>query len=179
MGTVAAVQTEGGVAFAANTGAVDDSGTTSGGARRLFAFEEALAAAVGDQGAVDEFGRRVDAKLRKLDVEAGREVELDAFARLAADVADDLGVEAVVAARGDDGRARFRRVGPEGGTLGDSETAAIGSGASVALGHLDSATVGPELAEAVTIARESVEAARDRDPETAADVEVAELASRK
>jgi proteasome beta subunit len=179
MGTVAAVQTEGGVAFAADTGAVDDGNATSSGARRLFAFEEALAGAVGDQGAVDEFGRRVDAKRRKLDVEAGREVELDAWARLAADLADDLGIEAVVAARTGDGRARFRRVGPAGGTLGDSETAAIGSGASVAVGHLDSATVGPELAEAVTLAREGVEAARDRDPETTADIETAELASRE
>lgn len=179
MGTVVAIETEDGVVFAADTGAVDDSGVTSEGARRLFAFDEALAGAVGDQGAVDEFGRRVDAELRTLDVEEGREVEIPPFARLAADVADDLGVEAVVAARDEDGRARFRRVGPEGGTVGDSETTAIGSGASVALGHLDSATVGPELADAVALARESVETARGRDPETAADVEVAELPSRE
>jgi proteasome beta subunit len=179
MGTVVAIETEGGVVFAADTGAVDDSGVTSEGARRLFTFDEALAGAVGDQGAVDEFGRRVDAKLRELDVEAGRQVALAPFARLAADVADDLGVEAVVAARDEDGRARFRRIGPDGGTLGDSEKAAIGSGASVALGHLDGATVGPDLTEAVELARASVESVRDRDPETAADVDVAELASRE
>lgn len=179
MGTVVAIETDGGVAFAADTGVVDDSGATSEGARRLFSFDEALAGAVGDQGAVDEFGRRVDAKLRKLDVEEGRQVELTPFARLAADVADDLGVEAVVAARDEEGRAEFRRVGPEGGTLGDSETAAIGSGASVALGRLDSATVGPDLADAVALARESVEAARDRDQATSADVEVAELPTRE
>lgn len=178
MGTVVAVETEGGVVFAADTGAVDDSGVTSEGARRLFTFDEALAGAVGDQGGVDEFGRRVDAKLRKLDVEEGRQVDVTPFARLASDVADDVGVEAVVAARDEDGRARFRRIGPEGGTLEHSGKTAIGSGASVALGRLDSATVGPDLTEAVELARESVEAARDRDPGTAADVEVAELVSR-
>ena len=177
MGTVVAIEAEEGVAFAADTGAVDDSGVTSEGARRLFVFDEALAGAVGDQGAVDEFGRRVDAKLRKLDVEEGRQVAVEPFARLAADVADDLGVEAIVAARDENGRARFRRIGPEGGTLADSETTAIGSGASVALGRLDGAAVGLDLTEAVELARESVEAARARDQETAADVTVAELAS--
>jgi proteasome beta subunit len=179
MGTVVAVETDGGVAVAANTGVVEDGGVTTEGARRLFAFDGALAGAVGDQGDVDEFGRRVDAKRRKLDVEAGRRVELEPFVRLAADVADDVGVEAVVAARDDVGRARFRRVDPEGATLEASRKTAIGSGASVAFGRLESATVGPDLAGAVELARESVETARDRDSETAADVEVAELASRE
>jgi proteasome beta subunit len=179
MGTVVAVQTEGGVVFAADTGAVDDSGVTSEGARRLFTFDEALAGAVGDQGAVDEFGRRVDAKLRELDVEGGRQVDLTSLARLAADLAEEVGVEAVVAARDEDGRARFRRIGPGGGALEGDEKTAIGSGASVALGHLDGASVGPDLTEAVELARASVETARDRDPETAADVEVAELPSRE
>lgn len=179
MGTVVAIETEGGVVFAADTGAVDDSGVTSEGARRLFAYDEALAGAVGDQGDVDEFGRRVDAKLRKLDVEEGRQVAITPLARLASDVADDVGVEAVVAARDEDGRARFRRIGPEGGTLEDSRQTAIGSGASVALGHLDGATLGPDLTDAVELARASVEAARNRDSETAADVDVAELPSRE
>ncbi|SEV88707.1 Ntn hydrolase family protein [Halobacterium jilantaiense] len=179
MGTVVAIETEGGVAFAADTGVVDDSDATSEGAHRLFAFDEALAGAVGDPGDVGEFGRRVDATLRELDVEAGRDIGITSFARLAADAAEDLGVEAVVAARDGDGRAWFRRVGPEGGALGDSQQTAIGSGAAVALGHLDSATAGPELSDAVELARESVDAARDCDPETTADVEVAELPSRE
>jgi len=177
MGTVVAVETEAGVALAADTGVVDDSGVTREGARRLFEFDGALAGAVGDQGAVDEFGRRIDATRRELDVEEGRDAGVAPFARLAADVAEDLGVEAVVAARDDDGRARFRRIGPEGGALGDSQQTAIGSGASVALGHLDGVTVGPELTDAVELARESVDAARDRDPETTGEIEVAELRS--
>lgn len=178
MGTVVAVATEGGVAFAADTGAVDDSGVTSERARRLFTFDEALAGAVGDQGAVDEFGRRIDAGLHELDVEAGREVGITALARLASDLAEELEVAAVVAARDGDGRAEFRRLDTEGAVL-EAEQTAIGSGATVAQGRFDGATVGPELTDAVELARASVDVARKRDPETVADVEVAELASRE
>ncbi|WP_232701885.1 20S proteasome subunit A/B [Halobacterium wangiae] len=176
MGTVVAVETEDGVVIAADTLAVEDGDVTSKRVRRLFEFDAAVAGAVGDQGDVDEFGRRIEAELRQLDVEAGREVGITNLGQIAADVAEGLGVAAVVAAHDGEGRAKFQRIGEDGSTVSAAK-AALGTGSSVALGRLEHADVGPELVDAAELARETVRAAQDRDPETGGDVDVVELPS--
>jgi len=45
----------------------------------------------------------------------------------------------------------------------------------VALGRLENEDVGPDLSDAADVARDAVEAARGRDPETGGDVETVEL----
>lgn len=174
MGTVIAIETRDGVVLAADTLAVDEGDVTSKRARRLFEFEGAVAGAVGDQGDVDKFGRRVEAELRQLDVEAGRELGLTNFGQIAADIAENLGVHALVAAHDGEGRAAFVQVAPDGRTV-SAEKAAIGSGSSVALGRLEDADVGPELSDAADVARAAVSAAQDRDPETGGEIETVEL----
>jgi proteasome beta subunit len=178
VGTVVAVEVEDGVAVAANTGAVAGGTATDEGARRLFAFDAAVVGATGDQGDVDEFGRRIDRVVRELDVESSRDADVSSLGRRVADTADDLGVEAAVAARDDDGRARLSRVDASGASA-RTDTVALGTGAEPALGRLESADPGADLDRAAALARESVRAARARDPETVGDIEVAELPSRE
>lgn len=174
MGTVVAIETEAGVVLAADTLAVVDGDVTSKRARRLFEFDDAIAGAVGDQGDVDEFGRRIEAELRQIDVEEGREIGITNFGQIAADTAKDVGVDAVVVAHDGEGQAAFLRVGEDGSTV-SAEKAALGTGSSVALGRLEKTDVGPELADASELARDTVDAARDRDPETGGDIDVAEF----
>ena len=178
MGTVVAIETEDGVVLAGDTLAVDDGDVTSKRAHRLFEFEDAVAGAVGDQGDVDEFGRRLEADLRQLDVEAGRDLGVTRFGQMAAELAETLGVDAVVAAHDGEDRAKFLQVGSDGSTV-SAERAALGSGSSVALGRLENGDVGPELGDAADVARAAVEAAQERDPETGGDVETVELANRR
>ncbi|MDH5020067.1 Ntn hydrolase family protein [Halobacterium rubrum] len=178
MGTVVAVEVEDGVAVAANTGAVADGTAMDEGARRLFAFDAAVVGAAGEQGDVDEFSRQIDRVVRDLDVGSSRDADVRSLGRRVADTADDLGVEAAVAARDDDGRARLSRVDASGASA-RTDTVALGTGVEPALGRLESADPGVDLDEAVALAREGVRAARARDPETVGDIEVAELPSRE
>ncbi|AHG05276.1 hypothetical protein HALDL1_09980 [Halobacterium sp. DL1] len=178
MGVVVAIETADGVVLAADTLAVDDGDVTSKHAHRLFEFEGGAAGVVGDHGDVDEFGRRLEAELRQVDVEAGRELGLTSFGQIAADIAENLGVDAIVATHDGEGQAAFLQVGSDGRTV-SAEKAAIGSGSSVALGRLEDGDVGLELADAADVARAAVDAAQERDPKTGGDVEIAELPNRE
>ena len=168
MATIVAVDCTDGVLLAGDRLVVRD-GAVVGSRRHVFDFGDVGAAAVGDD--PDAFRRQLDAALRAYADEAGSP-SIDAVSRMAADAADEGGVESLVAARDDSGRARARSV--TDGVL-DERVAALGNGAPTVLGHLE--TVGEmDLASAESAVREAFQAAAARDAGTGEELDVWRLA---
>ena len=164
MSTIVGVEAAGAVALAADRANVTD-GTATGSVDRLFEYDDAGAAAVGEPGGVASFGRRLEAELDRERLERDREVGIDRLARLAAELAEEEGVEAIVAARDDDGAARLRSVDSHGAVLEDT-VAAFGTGAQVALGILEGEAFDGESADLAERVREILGSVAERDAET-------------
>lgn len=169
MSTIVGVESDGAVALAADRGNVTD-GTKTGSVDRLFEFETAAAVAVGDPGSVDSFGRRLEAELDRERLERDRDVDVDRLVRMAADIASEENVEAIVAARDGDGAAALRSVDSHGAVLDDT-VAAFGSGTQVALGILESETFDDEPAGLEDHVREVLATVAERDAETGEDID--------
>lgn len=176
MGTIVAIETDDGVAIAGDRRTTHSGTVTGDTANRVFDLDGIGAGAVGQEGDVDEFRRQLEAELREAELERGMDVDADSLGRIAARVAQDAGVDAVVAARDGDGAARLRQVGPDGSVLSD-RSAAVGTGAELALGRLESADRDVDLAATEEFLRETVESLAERDPETGDEVELWSLAS--
>lgn len=173
MSTIVGVECDGGAVIAADTALVRDGRVESTSKRRLFDFADAAAAAVGDD--VDEFGRRLDAEVRGHRTEHGEAISIDRLARIAADIAAETGVEAVVTARDDDGAARIRAIDRAGGVIEDAY-AARGSGAAAALGQLEAVDLDVGLDDAEATLREVLSAVAERDAGTGENVDTWRLA---
>jgi proteasome beta subunit len=131
------------------------------------------AAAVGSD--VDRFADRLENELRSYDLE--REgVSIAALERIGSEVADDVGVESIVAARDDEtGRAALRSLAADGSVLSDSPVA-LGSGTSLALGQLEAADLDAmSVSDAEAFVRDLFEAVAQRDPGTGAEIDVRTL----
>lgn len=174
MGTVVAIETEGGVAIAADRRATRDGTVTGESVERILDLDDVGAGAVGDEGAVGDFRRRLKAAVNEMAHD--REVDIENLGRTAGRIAEDAGVEAVVAAHDDEGVARLRQVGSDGSVLSDSYTA-IGSGAAVALGRLETADRDRELESTEDYVRDVVETVAERDSDTGEAVEVWSVAN--
>lgn len=176
MGTVVAIETSGGAAIAGDKLATRGGTVTSGSADRVIDLDEAGAGAIGDQGDIDEFRRRLEAELRRDRMERDREVDVDRLARVAAEIAEDVGVDAVVAARDDEGVARIRQVDVDGGIL-EGPVVALGSGARIAMGRLEAADRERALRSTEEFVRDVVETVAGRDTDTGEDVDLWSLPS--
>ncbi|MFC6905222.1 20S proteasome subunit A/B [Halalkalicoccus tibetensis] len=171
MGTIVGVRLADGVALAADKRATSGSAVRSESLEKLFAFDAAAAAAVGEPGAIQTFGRKLESEVRSRETERGKAIRIDPLSRLASDLADEAGVEAVVAARDGEGVVRLRAVDAAGGEL-DEEVAARGTGAEFALGGLDGMDREQGVAEAVDALESIIGSVAERDTETGADCEV-------
>lgn len=176
MSTIVGVETDRGVALAADRASVTD-GTRGGDIDRLFAFEDAGAGAVGDPGDVGAFGRRLERELDRDRLERDRAPTVERVARVASDVAAEEDVDALVAARDDDGVARLRSVDATGGVLTDAVGAA-GTGAQIALGVLEDDRPDGSTDDLEGRLREVLAAVAERDPETGEAVDTWSLATR-
>jgi proteasome beta subunit len=176
MGTVIAIESEGGVVIAGDSRETRGGTVRSDSVKRVFDLGGAGTGAVGDAGDVDEFGRRLAEEVRRRKLETDRDPEIGWVARAAAEVATETGVEAVVGASDEEGVPRVRQVGSDGSVLGDT-TVALGSGAQLAIGHLEDADLGLTLEETATLAREVMDTVENRDTETGGDVDVWTLAT--
>lgn len=174
MATIVGVQTEDGAVLAGDRLLVQGGTVRSEDKRHVFDLGEAGAAAVGESGVVDEFHRRLESKVQSHEVEADEPMGLTRLANVASGLADDEGVEAVVAGR-EDGTAGLRGIGSDGSILTD-DVVVLGSGAQVALGVLESREEGLGLADAEEVARDAVETASDRDIDTGGEVDTYRLA---
>jgi len=175
MGTVIAFEADGGVAIAGDT-RTTAGGTVTGEVQRVFDLEEVGAGAAGDSGSVQAFGRGLDAALRERAFERDGPLGPDELARAAAEVAEDVGVEAVVATRDADGVARVRQVGPDGSVL-EGPVVALGSGAGLALGRLEAMGLDVDAGALAATARDVLETVAARDAGTGEDVDVWTLGS--
>lgn len=180
MGTLVAVETDGGAAIAGDRRVTSGGVVESEAADRVFDLDvdsgTVGAGALGPSGDPSEFRRRLRAELEDANRNRQRPVDVDVVGRIAARVADRTGVEAVVAARDEDGVARIRRVGADGSVLSGG-TFALGSGAGIALGRLEAADPGRDLASTEALVRDALETAASRDPGTGDEVDVWSLAS--
>lgn len=171
MGTVVGVRLEDGVAIAADTRATSGSSVRSESLEKLFGFDAAGAAVAGEPSAIQTFGRKLESAVRSRQTEQGTTIGIDPLARLASDLAGETGVDAVVAARDDEGTARLRAVDAAGGEL-DEEAAARGTGVEFALGQLDGMDREVSVAEAIEALESVLGNVAERDTETGPECEV-------
>lgn len=169
MSTIVGAETDGVVALAGDRANVTD-GTVGGSVDRVFEFDDAGAAAVGDPGDVAAFGRRLESELDRDRIERDRAVRVDRLARVAAGIAGEEGVDAIVAARDEEGEASLRSVDSNGGVLEDS-VAAFGTGAQVALGILEGASFDGDAADVEERFREVLTSVAERDAETGDEID--------
>ena len=149
---------------------------TSDGVQRVHDFDQVGAAAVGGPGAIRSFASRLDAELRAYETEHGEPMSLDRVAHAAADLAQAAGVDALVAARTDDGSAELREVGQDG-SLVLTERSALGSGAPIAFGRLEGDVPDDDLDAVAAFARETMTTVADRDTETGPETDTYRLGS--
>lgn len=176
MGTLVAIETDGGAAIAGDKRTTSSGTVTGESAERVFDFDDIGAGAVGNEGDVGEFRRQLEAELKEYELERDSDVDVETLGRIGARVAEDTGVEAVVATHDDEGVARLRQVGPDGSALSDSAIAR-GSGAEIALGRLEAADRDRDVRSTEEFVRNVVETVAERDPETGDDVDTWSLAN--
>jgi YegS/Rv2252/BmrU family lipid kinase len=171
MGTVLAVEGRDGVVIAGDSRDVDDGTVTSERVQRVFDLDGVGAGVVGEVSDIQEFRRQLDAELRSRRLEPGDAVDVDEVARIAARQARRASVDAVVASRDGDGRARIREIGSDGRVLSDTPVA-LGSGAAVALGRLEAMDLDAGVDEVASSVRDVVATAMERDTDTGGEVDV-------
>lgn len=170
MSTIVGIETDSGTVLAGDRIHTEESTRVSDSVDRVFTFENAGAAAVGDPGAIDEFERRLDAETKRYRIEQDRPIGIERLARTAGSIAEDTGVEAIVSARDDDSVARLRSIGSDGAVLSDT-TVAFGSGAELVLGQLEGVDVNGDIDEVEEQVRDLFATISERDSETGEDVE--------
>lgn len=167
MPTVVAFETAEGAVLAADRLLVSNDTVSSRNANRIADFEDCGAAAISDP---DQFRRELDGKRRGYESDHGDGPGIEPFTQLASDVAEQVGTDAAIAARDDDGRARVRAVYADGSVIDDSPVA-LGTGAELAFGRLE-AGVPSELDEAESFAADLIAGVADRDTRTGDDADV-------
>lgn len=175
--TIVGIETDGGTVLAGDRLHVEGGVEVGEGVKRVFDFETAGAAAVGDPGALDGFRRRLETETRQYRIEHGSPIGIERLARVASLIAEAAGVDAIVSAPDDGSVPRLRSVGRDGSVLSYTSVA-FGSGARLALGRLEGTDPGGSLDEAEDLIRELFSTISGRDPETGADVDVWSLPSR-
>lgn len=177
MSTIIGIEADAGVVLAGDRLRVSDGTAVGEGVRRVVGFEVAGAAAEGDPGDVDAFRRRLESDVRRYRVDHDESPGVKRLARMAADIAEETGIEALVGGHDDQGVARLRVVDGDGAVLTD-ETAALGTGAQLALGRLDDLDRGGDLTAVEKRVREHLVLVAERDPKTGDTVDTWTLAGR-
>lgn len=174
MGTAIGFECDGGAVLAADRLFVRSGSVESRTLEKLFTFETIGTAAIGGRDGIDTFEREFDAELRSYRTERG-EPTLDAVARIVSRIAEGADVDVLLVARDGDGRARLRTVDADGSVLEEAYDA-IGSGAQLAIGQLETIDRDVALSEAATTAESVIETVSERDSDTGDDVDVWQLA---
>jgi len=176
MGTVVALESQDSVVIAGDSRAVTEGNVTSEDIERVFDFDGVGAGAVGDTGDIQEFRRQLENELRSSRIEDGEDVKIDKLARIAARHANSADVDAVVATHDAAGIARLRQIGSEGEVF-DSTSIAVGSGAEIAFGRLETVSSDVQTEEAKSIASDALETVGERDVDGGGEIVVWSLRS--
>jgi 20S proteasome alpha/beta subunit len=169
MGTVVALESQDGVVIAADSQAVTGETVTSQSVERILDFDDIGAGVVGDTSDIQEFRRQLKSEIQGLRVDQGDNVEIDKLARIAARHAKSANIAAVVATHNSDGAARLRQVDSDGGVL-DTTSTAIGSGAEIALGQLETVSSDVKIDEAKSIVSDALETVGERDANSGGEI---------
>lgn len=170
MGTVVALASRGGVAIAADRQAVDDGTAKSRNLRRLVETDTVGAGVVGQPADIQTFQRELEDELRQLRIENDEEMEIDKLGRIAARLAEQSNVAAVVACHDAEGVAQLRRITPNGGVF-EQTTAALGDGTELAAGQLETVDSELDIDATETTLVEILERVADRDADTGGDID--------
>ncbi|MFW5938966.1 MAG: hypothetical protein ACOCSD_02605 [Halolamina sp.] len=172
MPTVVGFETAAGAVIAADRLSVTNDTVSSTHVDRIADFEDCGGAAVTDP---DRFRRELDGKRRSYETDHGDAPGIEPFTQLASEVARDVGTDAAVAARDDDGDARVRAVYADGSVIDDSPVA-LGTGAELVFGRLE-AGVPSDLDEAESFAADLLAGVAERDTRTGDEIDVWTLRS--
>lgn len=168
MSTVIAFEYATGAILAADRTLVSGGSIRSRDRQRVYGRDEwGIAVATDDVTAVRD---RVDAGIREYSLSRDTP-RINPVERIVASVAEQETAEIVVAARDEDGDAGIRAIRSDGSVLADSPVA-MGSGAALALGQLEAASMEIDDDKAISLARETITGAAERDAGTGSTVDV-------
>ncbi|WP_231184381.1 20S proteasome subunit A/B [Haladaptatus sp. DYF46] len=171
MATVLGIRCDDGAVLAGDRQATVGGTVRSDAVRRVFDYDDAGAALVGDVGAIEEFDRRVGSELRRERLDSDEPPSMERIERIAADLAGEVGVDGLVAGTDSNGNAALREIGSDGLVLATDATA-VGSGAAVAYGRLEDADEGASVDDIEALARETLAVVAERDTDTGDDIDV-------
>ena len=174
MATIVGIEVDGGAVIAGDRQLTQGGTVQSRSKRHVFDFGDVGAAAVGESGGVDEFERRLESEVSDHETRQGDPMTITRLANLASEIAEDEGVEAIVAGHDDREVARVRGIGSDGGVLTDA-TLALGSGAQVAVGILEGADRDISLDAGEELLRDTLDTVAERDTGTGDDVDTFRL----
>ncbi|WP_227356689.1 20S proteasome subunit A/B [Haladaptatus salinisoli] len=174
MATVLGIATPEGAVLAGDRRETSGGSVESEAVRRVFDYDFAGAAVVGEVGGIQEFDRRFEAELRSHRVETDERMTVDRVARTASDIVEAVGVDALVVARDSEGEIHLREIGSDGRVL-STDAAALGSGASIAFGRLEGADTDEGLDAVEELARETLRVVAQRNPDTGTDIDAFRL----
>lgn len=171
MPTIVAFECVDGAVVAADRTVVRGDTVASTSQNRLLDFENCGGAALDDPARV---ARELDAKLREYETDTGHAPGIDALAAIAEELFPSLGTDAALVAHDSEGVARIAGVYADGSVLTGSPLA-LGTGAEVAIGRLETAATDVPLDEAAELATTVLEGVAERDTRTGKDVDVFRL----
>ncbi|WP_266079956.1 Ntn hydrolase family protein [Haladaptatus caseinilyticus] len=171
MATVLGIVRPDGAVLAGDRRQTDSNTVTSEVVQRVFDYDFAGCAVVGEVGSIDEFDRRFGSELRTYRTEHGERMSPVRVARTASEIAEETGIDALVAVQDGDGLVSLHEVGSDGRTL-ETETAALGSGSPVAFGLLDEAETDDNLDATEALVRRTLHAVAERTTDTGTDIDV-------
>lgn len=171
MSTVIALASDGGVAIAGDKRASDDGTVTSRNVDRVFRVEGSGVGAVGRPADVQRFRRELEAELRQIRLTTDDEVDIDKRARIAGRLADRSDVTAVIGGYDADGVARLREIRPDGGIF-EQSAVALGDGAELAAGQLETVEPDSDIDALETTVTEILDRVATRDATTGDEFDV-------
>lgn len=172
MGTAIGFECAGGAVLAADRVVTRGGSVLSRSTQKLFPFDTVGTAGVGNRDGLDRFEREFDAEIRSYRTKRG-DLTGDAVIGMASRVAAEAGIDVLVVAR-ETGEAHLHTIGADGSALGEAYDA-IGTGAQLALGQLESLDRDIALSTAASTAEEVLATVSKRDPATGEDADIWQL----
>lgn len=175
MPTVIGARFDDGVVLAGDGREIRDRTVVSEDMDRVVEFDGVAIASPASTNGLDELTRTVDDELRTYENRNGRPVSASAFERILASASQHADADVLGAVRDDEGKTRLIRVDADGGVTID-ETAALGTGAAIATGQLETLRTDRSSEEGVEALGEILGVVEDRDMDTGETVDSAVVA---
>lgn len=170
MPTVLGARFSDGVVIAGDKREVNDGRVLSDDLERVVGLENVAVGSAGSPRELEDLTRTVDKELRNYANRNERPVSAAAFERILASACQHANADCLGAVRTDDGHARLLRVDDDGGVMRD-QTAAIGSGAAIASGQLETLETDQSTSDGADSLEQILSVVHDRDTETGSTID--------